>query len=135
MYGTPKRLPETHLESIRILERAYLAHSDPIKQSGFSGGAQRWSAERSPLLDAIDGDGDFLDVGCANGFLLESVVDWASERGIELTPYGLDMNPLLIQEALRRFPDSAHHFWVANAWGWMPPKRFRWNLRDLGRCA
>ena len=120
------RLPERHLESIRILERAYLDHTDPIKQSGFSGGAQRWRDERSPLLDAIHGDGDFLDLGCANGFLLESVVKWASEREIELEPFGLDMNPLLIHEALRRFPDKAHHFWVANAWGWFSPKRFRW---------
>ena len=33
---------------------------------------------------------------------------------------------LLIQEAIRRFPEKAHHFWVANVWGWLPPKRFRW---------
>ena len=121
-----QKLPEAHLASIRILEPAYLAKNDPIKQSGFSGGAERWRAERSPLLEGVDGDGDFLDLGCANGFLLESVVKWASERGIALVPYGVDLNPRLLHEATRRFDSISHHFWVANAWGWLPPRRFRW---------
>ncbi len=120
------KLSEEHMESIRILESAYLRHTDPIRQSGFGGGPERWRAERSPLLEAIDGDGDFLDLGCANGFLLKSVVEWARERGIELAPHGVDLNPLLIQEATRRFPGFEHRFWVANAWGWLAPKRFRW---------
>lgn len=120
------KLSEEHLASIRLLESAYLSETDPIKQSGFRGGPERWRAERSPLIDAIDGDGEFLDLGCANGFLLESVVGWAAERGIRLTPYGLDLNALLVQEATRRFPDLAHHFWVGNAWTWLPPRRFRW---------
>ena len=122
----PIKLPEAHLASIRLLESAYLSESDPIKQSGFGGGPERWRAERSPLLDAVDSDGEFLDLGCANGFLLESVVRWAFERGFRLEPYGLDLNPLLVQEATRRFPDIAHHFWLANAWNWLAPKRFRW---------
>ena len=121
-----RRLPEPHLESIRVLESAYLAHEDPIRQSGFSGGAERWRAERSPILDAIDGDGEMLDLGCANGYLLESFVAWGAERGFSLEPYGVDLNPLLLQEAIRRFPELAHHFWVANAWGWLPPRCFRW---------
>lgn len=121
-----RSLPKPHLDSIHVLEAAYLSHEDPILQSGFGGGAERWRAERSPLLEAMDGDGEFLDLGCANGFLLESVVEWAQERGIKLDPFGVDLNALLIQEAIRRFPDAAHHFWVANAWGWLPPRRFRW---------
>ena len=120
------RLPEAHLESIRRLETAYLAHKDPILQSGFHGGVERWRAERSPLLDAVDGDGDILDLGCANGYLLECVVEWGRECGFELNPHGADLNPLLIQAAIRRFPENAHQFWVANAWEWVPPKRFRW---------
>ena len=122
----PTTLPEAHLESIRILETAYLSYDDPIKQSGFSGGADRWRAERSPLLEAIDGDGDFLDLGCTNGYLLQSVVSWADERGLRLNPHGVDMNARLSMEAMRRFPGLEHQFWVANAWDWLPPKRFRW---------
>ena len=121
-----RKLPEKHLESIRILEAAYLAHDDPIRQSGFGGGIDRWRAERSPILEAVEGDGDLLDLGCANGYLLESLVEWGSEKGVHLNPYGVDLNALLIQEAIRRFPEQAHHFWVANVWGWLPPRRFRW---------
>jgi hypothetical protein len=29
---------------------AYLGHSDPIRQSGFGGCAERWRAEREPIL-------------------------------------------------------------------------------------
>ncbi len=121
-----KQLPESHLASIRVMEAAYLKHNDPIRQSGFGGGPKRWQVERSPLLDAVTGDGDFLDLGCANGYLLECVVEWGAQHGIELTPYGLDLNPRIIQAALRRFPNFAHHFWIANAWEWNPPRRFRW---------
>lgn len=120
------RLPESHMESIRILESAYLRHRDPIKQSGFGGGTDRWRIERSPLLDAIDGDGEFLDLGCANGHLLQSVLSWAGEQRINLTPYGVDLNPRLLHEAMKRFRDKPNHFWIANAWGWLPPRRFRW---------
>ncbi len=123
---TPANLPEEHLDSIRVLETAYLSYDDPIRQSGFSGGAERWRAERSPLLEAIDGDGDFLDLGCANGYLLQSVVSWAGERGLRLNPHGVDMNTRLIMDAIRSFPGLEHQFWVANAWNWLPPKRFRW---------
>ena len=105
-----RKLPEPYLESIRILESAYLAHNDPIRQSGFSGGPDRWRTERSPLLEALDGDGEFLDLGCANGFLLESVVGWARDSGLTVIPYGVDLNPLLIQEAIRRFPGRCASF-------------------------
>ncbi len=125
-FVTLRPLPQFHLERIRSLESAYLAHSDPIRQSGFGGGARRWRSERSPLLEAVDADGEFLDVGCAVGHLLECVVDWGNEHGIELTPYGIDLNPKLIREAIRRFPAMEHHFWVANAWNWIPPRRFKW---------
>ncbi len=121
-----QHLPEEHLEAIRFLENAYLEHVDPIKQSGFSGGEKRWQEERSPLMHSINGDGDFLDIGCAVGHLAKCVADWGSERGFTLIPHGLDLNPRLIREAISRSPDCAHQFWVANAWGWKPLKRFRW---------
>jgi SAM-dependent methyltransferase len=119
-------LPEEHLRLLESLEPAYLQHDDPIRQSGFSGGAERWRAERSPILDAIDHDGDLLDVGCANGYLLECLVAWAKERGITLTPFGVDMGTELIQLARQRLPQQTAHFWIANAWNWEPPRRFRY---------
>lgn len=58
------------------LERSYLAAPDRFGGSGFRGGAARWRANREVILDAVDHAGSFLDVGCANGLLLESIIAW-----------------------------------------------------------
>jgi SAM-dependent methyltransferase len=119
-------LPPDFLTRARSLEASYLQSDDPIRQSGFGGGPERWRAERSPILEAIDADGDLLDVGCANGYLLECLLAWGAERGLSLTPFGVDIGPKLIAEAKQRLPGFAGNFWVANAWDWRPPRRFRY---------
>jgi SAM-dependent methyltransferase len=118
-------LPATFLDSLRELESSYLASDDPIRQSGFGRDYATWRRSREMILDAVDGDGDFLDVGCANGYLLECLVGWAAERGRRLTPYGLDIGAGLIALAKQRFPGRESHFFHANAWEWQPPRRFR----------
>jgi SAM-dependent methyltransferase len=123
---TDRRLPSSFLQSLKELERSYLSHSDPILQSGFSGGELRWREEREPILRAVDSDGDFLDVGCANGFLLECLTEWALERRIHLTSFGVDTGSGLIELARRSFPDLRDNFYVANAWDWQPPRQFRY---------
>jgi hypothetical protein len=123
----PRPLPAEFLRALAALERAYLVASDPLRQSGFGGGPHRWRAERKPILQAIDGDGDLLDIGCANGFLLESLRAWALERNIALIPYGVDQGAQLIAIARARLPGFANHFWVGNAWSWQPPiTAFAW---------
>jgi SAM-dependent methyltransferase len=119
-------LPSDFLARARSLEASYLRSDDPIRQSGFGGGAERWRAEREQILEAIDSNGDVLDIGCANGYLLECLVAWGAERGLTLTPFGVDIGPQLIAEAQRRIPQFADNFWVANAWDWRPPRRFRY---------
>jgi SAM-dependent methyltransferase len=109
----------------RVLEEGYLRHEDPIRQSGFGGGPDRWRSERGPILEAINRDGDLLDVGCANGYLLECLVAWARERDRALVPYGVDFSEKFIELARKRLPAYTAHFWVANAWYWTPPRRFR----------
>jgi SAM-dependent methyltransferase len=122
----PAPLPPDFLDHLKTLEATYLRESDPIKQSGFSGGPERWRAERSPVLDAIPTSGDLLDIGCANGHLLECLGSWASERGLALTPFGIDCSAALVALARARLPDFHANFWVANAWGWTPPRRFHY---------
>jgi len=109
-----------------VLEHAYLRRTDPIEQSGFHGGPARWRAEREPILDAIPTGGDLLDIGCANGYLLECLVRWGRSRGLRLTPYGLDQGSRLIELARQRFPGCADHFFVGNACEWKPARRFRY---------
>ena len=119
-----RQLPDDFLAGLHATAAAYLTHSDPIRQSGFGGGAARWRAEREPILDGITRSGSVIDIGCANGHLLECLVSWGSQRGIDLDPFGLDVSPPLITAARARFPGREDHFYAANAWSWEPPRRF-----------
>ena len=119
-------LPSDFLARLDALEASYLDEADPIRQSGFSGGAERWRAEREPILDPIRENGEILDIGCANGFLLESLMAWASERGIVLTPFGLDHGARLVELARNRLPRYTGNFYVGNAWEWQPPRQYRY---------
>jgi len=119
-------LPQEFIARLVELERSYLRSSDPIRRSGFGGGAERWREEREPILDAIEDGGDLLDVGCANGFLLECLVDWGRERGLVITPHGVDLGPRLVELARRRLPQTAANLHVGNAWDWAPPRRYRY---------
>ena len=127
----PKTFP---IDRLRALEDAYLSHDDPIRQSGFSGGAKRWRAEREIILEAVDRDGTFLDVGCANGYLLECLVTWASQRGRKLVPFGLDYGARLVELARKRFPGLKPNFFVTNALDWIAPRRFDF-VYTLTDCA
>jgi trans-aconitate methyltransferase len=127
-------LPPDFRARVRSLEEAYLASNDPIEQSGFHGGPVRWRAEREPILRAIERDGTMLDIGCANGYLLECLVRWALERQIELKPFGVDIGPRIIAAARRRLPGFRDNFWVADASDWRPPRRFRY-VYTLADCV
>jgi hypothetical protein len=102
-------------------EHAYLGTDDPRAQSGFRGSAERWEAARRPIVEAIDRDGTFLDVGCANGLLMESVVEWTP---FEIESYGIDFATGLIELARRRLPRWADRIWIGEAATWKPPFRF-----------
>jgi len=104
-----------------IFEAAYSAGGNPRAESGFGGGEARWEAGRRPIADAVDRPGTFLDIGCANGHLLECLVRW-SPHPIE--PYGLDLAPGLVALARRRLPQWSERFFVGNAATWDPPRRF-----------
>jgi len=100
----------------------YLADpADPYRQSGRSSGAARWALKRKCLVDAIPGPGAFMDVGCANGLLLESLRAWSHHA---LEPHGIDFVPELIELARTRHPPFASNFAVANAWDWEPPREY-----------
>jgi SAM-dependent methyltransferase len=119
-----RELPAEFHARLAALEDAYLAQVDPIRRSGFAGGLERWRAEREPILTAVDRSGSLLDLGCANGFLLESLVTWGQERGLILDPYGVDCGARLVGCARDRFPELSSHFFAANAWSWKSPRQF-----------
>jgi hypothetical protein len=109
------------LQTPSDFERAYLLADDPRAQSGFHGSAERWEVARRTIVEAIDGPGTLLDVGCANGLLMESVVAWSD---YEIEPYGVDFAPGLVDLARVRLPQWADRIWVGDAATWVPPFRF-----------
>jgi SAM-dependent methyltransferase len=117
-----------HREVQAILVPTYLAARTPWGQSGKSGGAADWEYARSHVAAAIDRDGAFLDVGCANGFLMESLVDWTP---FTVEPYGLDLSPELVELARRRLPKWGDRIFVGNALHWQPPRRFEFARTGL----
>ncbi|HEV2784187.1 MAG TPA: class I SAM-dependent methyltransferase [Actinophytocola sp.] len=106
--------------NVRLLEPAYLRGTTVQAGSGFGGDAARWRARREMIVDGIDRAGTFLDVGCANGLLMESVRDWAAERGLAIEPYGVDLAPGLVELARRRLPHWADRIEVGNAIDYVP---------------
>lgn len=121
-----RALPRDFTDMLDQLAQSYLAETDPIRASGFGGGAERWRAEREPILDGVTTDGDMLDVGCANGYLLECLVRWGRERGLRLTPHGVDRSAPLVERARARLPKFAGNMHVGDAWSWMPPQRYKY---------
>jgi SAM-dependent methyltransferase len=116
-------------EYFRVLHEAvvefYLADpTNPYQQSGRSSGAARWEETRRVFVKAIHKSGDFLDVGCANGLLLGTLIGWARDEGFVLQPHGLDLVPELIALARERFPDHRNSFEVANALFWVPFRQY-----------
>ena len=79
-----------------VVVPAYLSSDNPRGQSGYSGDDARWKLARSLIADAIDRDGTFLDVGCASGYLMETMQRWCAEKGISIEPYGLDISPEVV---------------------------------------
>jgi SAM-dependent methyltransferase len=109
-----------YADHVRLLEPAYLRGTTPQAGSGFGGDAERWRARREMIVDGVHRAGTFLDVGCANGLLMESVQAWAGERGLAVEPYGVDIAPRLVELARRRLPHWAGRIQVANAIDYEP---------------
>jgi SAM-dependent methyltransferase len=111
-----------------IFDAAYLAADNPRAQSGFGGDEARWQAARRPIVRAIDRDGRLLDIGCANGYLMECLPRWTSHR---IEPYGLELAPAVAELARRRLPQWAERIYVGNALTWQPPFRFDFVRTEL----
>lgn len=113
-----------HREVAAVIVPAYLAGEDPRAQSGTSGDDADWAYKRGLIADAVNRSGTLLDVGCASGYLMETLVGWCQERGHKIEPYGLDIAPELADLARRRLPHWRDRIFVGNALHWTDPRRF-----------
>ena len=113
-----------HRAIAALIEPAYLGADTAEGGSGYTGTREAWENARGLIADALARSGTFLDVGCANGLLMESIVAWGARRGFAVDPYGLDILPALAERARTRLPRWADRIFVGNALGWRPPMRF-----------
>ena len=117
---------------IDLLEQPYLDATDVRAQSGFRGDAARWERARRVITVPMEADGDFLDVGCANGHLMETVAAWTAADHVTVEPYGLDLSPRLADLARTRLPQWADRILAGNVMTWEPPRRFDYVRTELG---
>ena len=115
---------EMVVDTRRILDASYLSADTPWGGSGYSGTLDEWNDNHAHIVEAVEHDATFLDVGCANGFLLECMVDWCAARGITLEPYGVDVSDAIAERARERLPQWADRIWVGDALTWDPPRTF-----------
>src|SRR5215470_9284563 len=96
--------------TLELLEDSYVAadeRGDLAGGSGSGGGLARWQRKRRVIAAAFDHDGTWLDVGCANGLLMETLRDWTAAKGVRIDPYGLDLSARIAARARLRLPHWA----------------------------
>ncbi len=108
-----------------LLEEAYVRAGDGPRGSGSAhASVGDWRAKRQHLAIPMDRDGSWLDVGCANGFLLATLPSWCAERGVTIHPHGLELLPRVGDLARALHPDLAECIWTGSVMTWSPPRRF-----------
>ena len=113
--------------TLELLEESYLkanASGDLAGGSGSGGGLKRWEQKRRVLTSAFDHDGSWLDVGCANGLLMETLTKWTAEAGLRIEAHGLDLSARLVEVARRRLAHWGNRIWTGNVMTWEPQMRF-----------
>jgi hypothetical protein len=116
---------------LALHEEKYLAGTNPRQQSGFGRDEQAWERYRRVVTEPIDRDGTFLDIGCANGLLMESVVTWAADNAHRIEPYGVEISPKLADVARSRLPQWKERIFTGNALVWVPPFKFDFVRTEL----
>ncbi len=110
-----------HAAMADLIKPAYLSAESPYAQAGHGGDAATWEASRGFIAQTLHRSGAFLDAGCANGILMESVQRWGAARGLSIEPYGLEIVPELADLARRRLPHWAGRIYLGDINTWQPP--------------
>ncbi|MCL2775205.1 MAG: class I SAM-dependent methyltransferase [Oscillospiraceae bacterium] len=111
----------------------YLSYDNPRAQSGHGGDEYHYRFSHLPIIECLYKDGTFLDVGCANGHLMEMVHKWANAIGFDLQVFGVDISEGLIELAKKRLPQWYDNFYIANRYFWKSEIKFDYiHLMGIG---
>ncbi len=80
-----------------------------IEKCRFGGTYKKWKQTRRFIVQAINKEGSFLDIGCANGFLLKCLQAWQPNP---LNIYGIDNREQAILEARKLHSSIPDHFQI-----------------------
>ncbi|MBM3242294.1 class I SAM-dependent methyltransferase [Candidatus Poribacteria bacterium] len=108
----------------RYFTAAYLAADNPRAQSGYGGDEAGWCYSRGMIVEAVHKSGTFLDVGCANGHLIESLHQWLVGSRLKVEFSGLDISEELAELAKKRLPDWKDQIYIGNALYWIPQVKY-----------
>jgi hypothetical protein len=111
------RETDYYQQTLELLEESYLAadeRGDLAGGSGSGGGLARWQRKRKVIAAAFDHDGTWLDVGCANALLMETLCGWAADRNVRVEPYGLELSRRVAERARRCLTRWAERIWSGN---------------------
>ncbi len=111
-------------QSNRHFTGIYMKAGNPRAQSGHGGDEERYRYSQGMILEALNRSGAFLDVGCANGYLMEKLSQWTRNLEIRIDFHGLDFSQELLELAAERIPDSANKLFLGNALYWQPHRKF-----------
>src|ERR1700735_1030667 len=118
---------DEYYERVRtLLEDAYVSadeQGDVFGGSGSTGDMTSWEAKRRVISGAFDRPGSWLDVGCANGLLMETLAAGVAERVHRIEPYGLELSNRIAERARKRLPHWATRIWTCNVMKFEPPIR------------
>lgn len=84
-----------------------------LADSDFNGSYEGWTTARQIITPHIHSGAKVLDVGCANGLLLASLLEWHSDV---FTAYGFDISWERIKSAKDLLPMFAKNLFVHNLW-------------------
>lgn len=110
-----------HDAMAKLITPPYLAATSLYAQAGHGGDAMSWEASRGFVADALSRSGTFLDVGCASGVMMESVVQWGAVKNLIIEPYGLDIVAVFVERTRLRLPQWADRIYEGNVRTWTPP--------------
>lgn len=103
----------------------YTSRREPHQQCGHTGTEETWVYSRiMPLLEILYKSGSFIDIGCANGYICESLYKWTKNSSIDIEYYGMDICEELIAIAKERQPNFTDNYYVGNVLDWVPPIKF-----------